>query len=225
MRRKAAVAVRAAWRRAGPVSAVARRKPDDHRHGNNAGEGGVAIGLKLKHARLTKGLRLRELADRLGCSEGFLSKVENDKVRPSLAVLHRLVRELEVNIAVLFDPLPEHGPVQVMVPGKRPMIKLDPILKGRGVVLERMISTGRGMLLEANIHHVKPGGRTDGTIAHEGEELGYVLEGKLELEVDGKTFHVSKGDCFFFRSELKHQYRNPGKTTASILWVCTPPTF
>jgi transcriptional regulator with XRE-family HTH domain len=226
MRRKAANVVRAGWERAARVaSAPARRKREDHHEADGSAGGDVAIGLKLKHARLTKGLRLRELAHRLGCSEGFLSKVENDKVRPSLALLHRLVRELEVNIAVLFDPLPEQGPVQIMVPGKRPLITLDPILKGRGVVLERMISTGRGMLLEANIHHVKPGGRTDGTIAHEGEELGYVLEGRLQLEVDGKTFHVSKGDCFFFRSELKHQYRNLGKTTASILWVCTPPTF
>lgn len=185
----------------------------------------VLIGLKLKHARLTKGLRLRELADRLGCSEGFLSKVENDKVRPSLSLLHRLVRELEVNIAVLFDPPADEGPVQIMVPGKRPLIKLDPILKGNGVVLERLISTGRGMLLEANIHHVKAGGRTDGTISHEGEELGFILEGQLELEVDGKTYRLSKGDCFFFRSELKHQYRNPGTTATSVLWVCTPPTF
>ncbi|MGQ0547959.1 MAG: cupin domain-containing protein [Betaproteobacteria bacterium] len=75
------------------------------------------------------------------------------------------------------------------------------------------------------MHHVEVGGRTDGTIAHEGEEIGYVLEGQLELEVDGKKYSLSKGDCFFFRSELKHQYRNPGKTRTSIFWVCTPPTF
>jgi transcriptional regulator with XRE-family HTH domain len=186
---------------------------------------GVRIGFKLKHARLTKGLRLHELAKRLGCTEGFLSKVENDKVNPSLAVLHRLVRELEVNIAILFDPPTEEGPVQIMLPGKRPLIKLDPMLPGRGIALERLISTGRGMLLEANIHHVDPGGRTDGAITHEGEELGYVLEGQLELEVDGRKYRLSKGDSFFYRSELKHQYRNPGRTSTRVLWVCTPPTF
>lgn len=210
---------------------LAQRKPNGTKRAgkgtksSRANSTDVCIGLKLKHARLTKGLRLHELAERLGCSEGFLSKVENDKVKPSLAVLHRLVQELEVNIAVLFDPPTQEGPVQIMVPGKRPLIKLDPIVQGRGVALERLISTGRGMLLECNIHHVEAGGRTDGTISHEGEELGYVLEGQLELEVDGKKYRLSKGDCFFFRSELKHQYRNPGRTPTSVLWVCTPPTF
>jgi transcriptional regulator with XRE-family HTH domain len=42
------------------------------------------------------------LADQVRCTEGFLSKVENNKARLSLATLHRLVTALEINVASLF---------------------------------------------------------------------------------------------------------------------------
>ena len=54
----------------------------------------IRIGIRLKHARLTKGLSLRQLADEVGCSESFISKIENDKVRPSFSTLHRIVAAL-----------------------------------------------------------------------------------------------------------------------------------
>ena len=62
----------------------------------------IRIGIRLKHARLTKGLSLRQLADEVGCSESFISKIENDKVRPSFSTLHRIVAALEMNVALLF---------------------------------------------------------------------------------------------------------------------------
>src|SRR5580692_6394268 len=81
------------------------------------------IGVRLKHARLVKGLRLRELAESLDCSESFLSKVENDKVRPSLAMLHKIVGALGINIPQLFTTsLEPVGPVQLVRADSRPVI-------------------------------------------------------------------------------------------------------
>lgn len=186
----------------------------------------IRIGTRLRHARLTKGSSLRQLADQVGCTESFLSKVENDKVRPSLAMLHRLVVALEINVATLFsESAPADGPVSVMRAGKRPTIKMDPLRRGRGVVLERLVSNFLAHLLEANIHHVAPKGSSDGLIEHDGEELGFVLQGRLELVVDGVTYLIEKGDTFFFRSSLPHGYRNPGDIETRILWVNTPPSF
>ncbi len=185
----------------------------------------IKIGQRLKHARLAQHLTLRELADRLGCSESFLSKLENDKIRPSLSMLHQLVGALDINIASLFaDPLSD-APVLIMKPENRPVIRTDPLLQGPGIALERLIATAKGALIEANIHCVSPGGHTDGEITHIGEEIGYILTGKLDLMVEGVTYRLSEGDCFFFKSELRHGYRNPGKVETRVLWVCTPPTF
>ncbi|HKU96142.1 MAG TPA: cupin domain-containing protein [Vineibacter sp.] len=185
----------------------------------------IKIGSRLKHARLVQKLRLRELADQVGCSESFISKLENDKVRPSLSMLHKIVGILDINIAALFSDPPMKSPVLVVRADNRPIIRTDPLARGPGIALERLVAAAPSGLIEANIHCVDPGGHTDGAIDHIGEEIGFVLEGKLELTVDGVVYPLSTGDCFFFHSDLKHSYRNPGKVTARVLWVCTPPTF
>lgn len=186
----------------------------------------IKVGLRLKHARLVKGLRLRELAHSLDCSESFLSKVENDRVRPSLAMLHKIVGALGMNIPQLFSaPLTEEGPVQIVSADNRPIIRTGPFGRGPGILLERLIAASRASLLEANVHSVEPGGHTDGVYTHEGEEIGYVLEGQFELQVDGKWYSCKAGDSFFFRSNLPHGYRNRGNVITKILWVNTPATF
>lgn len=184
------------------------------------------IGLKLRHARLTKGMNLKQVATAIGCSESFLSKLENDRVGPSLAVLHRLVDILEINVTALFnDTEADNEPVLVLHPKDRQVIRVDPLWRGAGIELERLIPNARAALLQANVHVVSPGASSDGMIHHAGEELGYVLEGRLDLNVDNVIYRLEAGNSFFFPSSLPHGYRNPGKTTTRVLWVNSPPTF
>jgi transcriptional regulator with XRE-family HTH domain len=187
----------------------------------------IKIGLRLKHARLAKRLKLRELAEQLDCSESFISKAENDKVRPSLAMLHKMVRALEINIPSLFADDSPNDTDQVFVTraAHRTIINTGSIRQGPRIGIERLILTARGSLLEANIHVVEPGGHTEGDYSHDGEELGYVLKGRIEVQVAGKWHVFEQGDSFAFRSELRHGYRNSGTEEARILWVNTPPTF
>jgi transcriptional regulator with XRE-family HTH domain len=101
----------------------------------------IDVGTPLKHARLTGGISLRHLADQVRCTEGFLSKVENNKARPSLATLHRLVTALEINVASLFfEKSAPDDQVSVMRSGERFMIKTDTLRRGPGVTLERLVS-------------------------------------------------------------------------------------
>lgn len=185
---------------------------------------GPRIGLRIRHLRKVKGLRLKELADIVGCSESMISKIENDKATPSLAMLHRLVGALEANIGFVFGT--QRAEEQVVArAGERPVIHLDALRHGEGITLERLIPYAEDHLLQANLHIIEPGGRSDGTIAHRGEELGYVLEGELELTVDGQAYRLAAGDSFHFRSDLPHGYRNCGTRPAKVIWVNTPPTF
>ncbi len=184
----------------------------------------IRIGVKLRHARLVRGLRMSDVARRVGCSESLISKLEHDKAKPSFVMLHKLVAALETNVAYLFADTGESaGPVARA--GERPVITTDPLRNAPGIRLERLIPYAEGHLLQANVHIIDPGSGSDGEIEHDGEEVGYVLEGALELTVDGQLHSLSAGDSFVFRSDLKHGYRNPGDTTTRVLWVNTPPTF
>lgn len=183
-----------------------------------------AIGARLRHARLVKGLLLKELAERVGVSISLISKYENDKLLPPLTVLHALVSELETNIGALFEPDWSPGG-HVARAGQRPRITAGGDGGHEGVTLERLVSNGQGHLLQANIHIVAPGGGSMGPMRHEGDEMGYVLEGRLELCIGESVYELLPGDSFSFPSTLPHTYRNPGAEVARVLWVNTPPTF
>jgi transcriptional regulator with XRE-family HTH domain len=186
----------------------------------------LAVGGRLKHARLNVKLSLRQLADKVGCTESYLSKVENNKVKPSLPMLHKIAVTLDISVARLFaEDERREGPVTVLRDGQRQVLRTEHRVAGDAVSLEAMLPMHRSTLLEANIHHVPAGASSQGFLEHQGEEMGYVLQGELELTVGDETLRVGPGDSFFFLSHLPHGYRNVGNEDAKVLWVNTPQSF
>jgi transcriptional regulator with XRE-family HTH domain len=183
----------------------------------------LKIGAKLRIARKAHRLSMRDLADRVGCSESLISKIESDRVTPSLPMLHKIVTELGTSIGKMFEANPDGD--FVARKGKRPILSLEAIGReaGKGIQLEGIAINGE--FLYGSIHIVDPEGSSGGYIQHVGEEVGYVLEGTLEITIGTKVYLLEEGDSIFFPSELPHGYRNPGKTVARILWINTPPTF
>jgi quercetin dioxygenase-like cupin family protein/DNA-binding XRE family transcriptional regulator len=184
----------------------------------------VAIGARLRHARLVKGLLIKDVAARIGVSISLISKYENNKVLPPLTVLHALVTALDTNIGALFDA-DWNGVDHVARAGTRPCIAAGGEGGDVGVTLERVVPHGRGHLLQGNIHIVAPGGGSMGPMRHEGDEVGYVLEGRLALSIGEAAHELGPGDSFAFPSHLPHTYRNAGTEVARVLWINTPPTF
>lgn len=181
----------------------------------------LQVGARLKHARLLAGVRMRELAARVGCTEGMISKIENARVVPSLPMLQRLVEALGRDLASFFGSNPD-APGIVLRAGQRPVTTTDPIRKGRGVRYERLVPFGAGHLLEGNLHLVEPGGAKTDPITHQGETVGFVIEGQLELTIEGTKYLLTSGDSFFFKNHLTNHYRNPGPGPARVLWINTP---
>ena len=107
----------------------------------------------------------------------------------------------------------------------RPLISTNAGKRARGVTLEHLIPLLPNPLLQATIHNIEPGGGSQGMLVHSGEEMGYVLQGSLQLTAGSTVHTVEEGDSFFFLSEVPHGYVNQGKITARVLWVNTPPTF
>ena len=60
---------------------------------------------------------------------------------------------------------------------------------------------------------------------HEGEEFGYVLEGKIQVHYADKAYVVRKGDSFIFQANKKHRISSASKRVSTILWISSPPSF
>ena len=181
----------------------------------------LQIGGRLKHARLLAGIRIRELAEKVSCTESMISKIENGRVVPSLPMLQRLVEALDRDLSSFFGSDP-NTPGIIQRAGQRSITTTDPIRRGNGVQYERLVPFGAGNLLEGNIHVVDKDGKKDDPITHQGETVGYVIEGQLELTIESTTYLLKAGDSFFFKNHLTNSYRNPGPATTRVVWVNTP---
>ncbi|MCY1667823.1 helix-turn-helix domain-containing protein [Rhizobium sp. SL86] len=183
------------------------------------------VGSKLRHARLLQGHTLKELADIIGCSESMLSKLENEKLMPSISFLHRLASALGTSIAELFAEFEaDEGPAHHFPSERRARIE-DRGAGRQGAWFERILPVVRSGLLQALILNIPAGVRSDNDVEHIGEEVGYLIEGELNVTVDGRCYSLKQGDLLFFSSSLPHGYHNVSDKVARILWVNTPPSL
>lgn len=175
------------------------------------------LSARLRLGRQMRHMTLKMLADAAGCSESLLSKIENAKAFPSLPMLQRLAQALGTSIGWLFEP--QDKPV-VFRAGHRPMVALSET--DDAINLECVITDPEKHLLRCDIVHIEAGAESPGTRQHPGEETGYLLQGQLELTVDGHVYALAAGDAFAFRSDRPHSYRNVGACRTSVFWVATP---
>ena len=188
-------------------------------------QGSVAIGFHLRRERRLKKLLLKDVADATKLSVSLISKIETNKVSPSLSTLHKVAKALGTSVSALFA-IEETIAQVVCRPGQRPIAgRVQTMREWDGIEAEIMVPYAAGRLLEGFVFIMQPGGHSGGFLQHDGEECGYVLSGELELIVGGTRHELNPGDSFFFPSSIPHAYRNPGKSIARVLWINTPPTF
>ncbi|MBQ9729931.1 MAG: cupin domain-containing protein, partial [Clostridia bacterium] len=94
-----------------------------------------------------------------------------------------------------------------------------------GVFWRWLIPNAQKNMLEPVLVDLEPGASTPHDIPHEGEEFGYVLEGRLSITLGSKRYPCKKGEAFYYTAEKPHCIINNGKTKARFLWISTPPNF
>lgn len=65
---------------------------------------------------------------------------------------------------------------------------------------------------------VDPPGQVWKDYVHAVDELLMVVEGNLEIEIEGKPFRPEPGEELFIPANTRHSVRNLGKTTARWLY-------
>ena len=69
-----------------------------------------------------------------------------------------------------------------------------------------------------------PGARLGSRQARPTQEVGYVVSGRLEVEIDGQWFSAGPGDSFRIRGEA-YDWANPHDVPAVVIWVIAPPVY
>ena len=175
------------------------------------------IGVKIKKLRTQKGLTLEELASRCELTKGFLSQLERNLTSPSIATLDDILEALGTTISEFFKD--EKNEKVVFCEGD---FFVD---EKEGYTINWIVPNSQKNEMEPVLIEILPGERSFEVTPNDGEEFGFVLEGRVML-VNGEKEHVvKKGETFYLTGKNFHYLRNDRKSIAKVIWISTPPLF
>lgn len=187
----------------------------------------LALGKRLKHLREKRKLSLKALAATVGVTEGKLERIEQDLEQPLIGHLIQIAKALDVNVAeILRDRIPKQ-PFQIIRQKDRERVRpLRDVKKSKifDYQYEFLTHPSEDKHLDAYMIELPPRQskppRDDMT--HPGEEFIYLLEGRLEGEIDGEKIFLEPGDSLYLRSTQAHVFFNPGDQVARAVTVIYP---
>ena len=177
------------------------------------------IGARIRQLRIKNDLTLEELASRTELTKGFLSQLERNLTSPSIQTLEDIAEALGVTLAGFFSE--EKDEKIVFTPE-------DAFVDEReGFTIHWIVPNAQKNVMEPILLELQPGQSSFQIEPHNGQEMGYVLSGKVLLvrENSKKGVLVKKGETFYIKGDQAHWLNNPGVKTAMVLWISTPPEF
>lgn len=180
------------------------------------------IGERIKKSRNEKSMSLRELANKVELSASFLSQIEQGKASPSIENLKKIANSLDVRVSYLIEDEDEERNVEHIRKGHvRYIESRDSNTK---MALLTMSNSEKNM--EPILYEIGVDGESGRNYySHSGEEFIYILEGELIIYISDKEYKLVKGDSLYFKSSLKHRFKNISGKETKALWVVSPPTF
>lgn len=175
------------------------------------------VGSNLRRLRMRRGLSLEKLAQRSGVSRAMLGQIELGQSAPTINVLWKIARALDVTFATLIQAR-EAGGTTVL---RRDQAKV--LTSHGGQFSSRALFPFDGpRRAEFYELRLQVGGKeiadahAPGTV----ENL-VVTTGKLELQIGKETFRLEAGDAVVFEADVPHVYANTGNAECLMYLVMT----
>jgi transcriptional regulator with XRE-family HTH domain len=174
-----------------------------------------SLGMKLRALRTKKRLTLSRLAAETGLSTALLSKLETDRMIPTLPTLATICRVYGVGLSHFFSE-PERHTLSIT---RKAHIRGNP----RGAEGARVIAVntpGRNARLQAQVIELAPA--MPFNLSDEPGDtcaILYVLDGRLKFASGEMTDLLEEGDCAYIDSTMTLAWSAAGKEPCRILVV------
>lgn len=176
----------------------------------------AAIGSRLRAVRQERQMTIEHVADGTGLSKGFISRIERDKVSPSVSTLVAICDVLNVMIGDLFVSTD----AQLVRHDETPRINL-----GGDGAQERLLTPRREPRVQVIRSTIEPGGNGGAelyTVSSEVDVL-HVMQGQVQVAFsDGETT-LEAGDTITFDGREPHSWRSADG--AEVMWVLVPAAW
>ncbi len=176
-----------------------------------------AVGARVKSLREAMDLSLRDLSERSGVSAPMLSQVERGDTSPTLAVAQKIAAGLDLTLSQLLRLDEDRHVVVVRARDRRTR-------RRRGHRVEELTPPLPGQRSDVSEHTLSPGSATgapDDPPVHEpgSRETAVVIEGAVELFIDGQRHELTAGDSVTFDADLPHHFENNSSSEARLIAV------
>jgi transcriptional regulator with XRE-family HTH domain len=178
------------------------------------------VAQRLQALRAERGLSLEALAERTGISRATLSRLERSELSPTAAMLGRLCAVYGWTLSRLMADA--EGPAPSHVPAGEQAEWRDPESGYRRRVVSPPAPGLRGEMVEVHM----PAGAT---VAFESSPVPglehhlWMLEGSIELEVEGARHTLRPGDCLRYVLAGPTRFRGLGRREARYVIALVRP--
>ncbi len=204
---------------------------------SNADDEWSIVGERIRLARESLGMSVRELSRRVDVSASHVSQVERGLASFSVRALYTVVSELGISMDSLFEDSaadsdePAFPDDDAVVARSR-----DTSLEEAGIVLRHAdrptisLSSGpRWERLTAKpesnaefidvIYAPAPGAEPPADfVRHDGREYGVIIRGELNVQVGFGTAVLGVGDSISFDSSIPHRFWNSSDDEVHAIW-------
>jgi len=156
---------------------------------------------RIRQMRLDRNLTQKTLADASGVTKGYISRIENGDSAPPVGTLMALAQGLKVEFSAFFDAEDPEVYVAVTRKNERPSVARDRMIAAD---YEHLALNFPNRAFESYAIKVPGPGKKSEVNQHKGQELIFVLKGKIEFSVNGKTHILEEGDAIHFNSSYPH---------------------
>jgi transcriptional regulator with XRE-family HTH domain len=173
------------------------------------------LGERLRTLRTARELSLEAIAGKSGLTKGFLSLIERGLKAPSISSLLRLSHAYGISVGALLDGSKLSEPAYSLVRrNERRKYAREGSLYGYRY--EAIAFRKERKRMEPFI--VSPPMRAPRKFfTHSGDEMVFVLEGQVELELGKELILLLPGDCVYFDATTPHRSRSVGAERAATL--------
>ncbi len=175
------------------------------------------VGTNLRRLRTRRGLSLERLAQISGVSRAMLGQIELGQSAPTINVLWKIARALEVTFSALISARTQSGALVLRSSESKILTSKDRSFSSRALfpfdeprrVEFYELRLAPGSVEDADAH---PPGTSENLV---------VTAGSIEIDVAGDTHRLDAGDSILFEADTPHAYRNAGRTESVMYLVMT----
>ncbi len=181
--------------------------------------GGIDIGTRLKGLRVRRGLSQTELAKLVGVTSSSISQVESNLIYPSLPALIKIAEVLCAEVSYFFQDRTKEKNRTVFSETEAVSIKLQNIPEDSADA-KLLIPIDLKTRAEPYLIEIMPNKTLPlHFFIHKGEEIGYLLSGRLQFTSEKEIQTAMAGDVIYLTSEVPTQWKNPGPDIARLIWI------